>query len=44
MDTYLKDFKEYIERMKKVRILSKPDLEEIGDAKEYSKTLVRDFF
>ncbi|MBR5419843.1 MAG: hypothetical protein IK115_01700 [Lachnospiraceae bacterium] len=43
MEKYLKDFKGYIERMQKVRLLSKPDLKEIGDSGEYSKTLVRNF-
>lgn len=43
MENYLEDFKGYIERMQEIRILSKPDLEEMGDSKEYSKTLVRNF-
>ncbi|MCR5323143.1 MAG: hypothetical protein K6E85_07735 [Lachnospiraceae bacterium] len=29
METYLKDFEGYIERMQEIRLLSKPDLEEI---------------
>ncbi len=43
MQEYLKDFKGYIERMQEIRLLSKPDLEEIGDSKAYSKTLVHNF-
>ena len=35
-----KQFKEYVERMRKVRLLSTPSLEDIGIAEDYSRLLL----
>lgn len=43
MEKYRKIFKEYAERMKKIRLLSTPDLSRIGDSSEYSRTLIANF-
>ena len=43
MDTDQKKYEDYVRRMKKIRLLSTPDLESIGEAEEYSTTLVRNF-
>ena len=43
MDIDTKELQEYVDRMKKVRLLSTPDLDQITDAEEYSKVLLHNF-
>ena len=43
MDINTKELQEYVDRMKKVRLLSTPDLDQITDAEEYSKLLLHNF-
>ena len=43
MDIDTKELQEYVERMKKVRLLSTPDLDQITDAEGYSKLLLHNF-
>ncbi len=42
-DNYLKMFREYADRMKEIRLLSTPNLDEIKDADEYGNVLVENF-
>ncbi|MBR5115582.1 MAG: hypothetical protein IK096_00820, partial [Lachnospiraceae bacterium] len=42
-DDHQNDIREYVERMKEIRLLSTPDLQDIRDANDYSSILVRNF-
>ncbi|MBR4157457.1 MAG: HD domain-containing protein [Oscillospiraceae bacterium] len=39
----MKVYSEYVERMKEIRLLSTPNLNEVADAEEYSQVLIRNF-
>ena len=43
MDINTSELQEYVDRMKKVRLLSTPDLDQITDAEGYSKLLLHNF-
>ena len=43
MDIDTKELQGYVDRMKKVRLLSTPDLDQITDAEGYSKLLLHNF-
>lgn len=43
-DQYLSLFQQYAKRMREIRLLSTPDLNDINDADEYGQILVENFF
>ena len=42
-DQYLSLFQQYAKRMREIRLLSTPDLNDINDADEYGQILVENF-